>query len=160
MNESITTVDALSEAHYYFLSLWPGYEQDKSLGALRIGNRLIPIPFRNHTTLVRAGNNGSQRLIQATTTYFSDLGAIPAFQLDPQTDPPDFHRYLLTNGFRKRSEEAWMVLAKDRPPSLNINPHVHVRRLGQSSTAYRIQAYLDCYVINFRCPGTRRGWFR
>lgn len=142
----------LGDAHYEFLSLWPGAVQRKTNAATLVGNGLTPIPFRNHATFVRVQPEQIASLIAEVQAFYSALGAIPAFQLDPQTEPADFTEYLSRAGYRQQAEEAWMVFDRDHAGQEAANPAVQVERLDARSGEDAIQAYVDCYTLNFRTP--------
>jgi ribosomal protein S18 acetylase RimI-like enzyme len=152
INEIAGWINRLGNAHYRFLSLWPGYVRLDAYGAALIGNRLVPIPFRNHATFVRAQPGETSDLIETAHQFFQELGAIPAFQLDPETQPADFGERLLRAGFQKQVEEAWMVC--DLRPIQAAAPasDLHILQLDEASDERVIQAYIDCYNISFRAP--------
>jgi GNAT superfamily N-acetyltransferase len=121
-------------------------------GATLIGNHLIPIPFRNHATFVRTPHEQVDNLIHTVQAFYSDLGAAPAFQLDPETAPEDFAVTLDSFGFFKQAEEAWMVFDRRSAGDTNANPEVEIEQIEANGSNEAIQAYIDCYNISFRSP--------
>jgi GNAT superfamily N-acetyltransferase len=145
-------VEDLGHAHYRFLGLWPGAVETRVYGALLAGNRLAPAPFRCHATFVRTQPDQVTPLIHAVESFYRDLGALPAFQLDPGTLPPDFAARVQRAGFRHQVDEAWMVYDAGQTPGRAANPAVTLEVLAPSSPDAAIQAYIDSYNINFRTP--------
>src|SRR3954447_23820488 len=90
-----TNITAICEAHYNFLSLWPGSLREDGGGAVMIGNRLVPIPFRSHVALVRSQSEDIPALIERANVFYQAIAAAPAFQLDPETIPADLPQRLL-----------------------------------------------------------------
>lgn len=142
----------LAEAHYRFLGLWPGFVERRAYGARLVGNRLTPAPFRNHTALVRSRPHQVAPLIHEVRHFYQAIGALPAFQLDPETAPAGFAEHLLAAGFRKHVEEAWMVWDRQQAGQGQPNPAAQVEQVGTESSQEAIQAYIDCYNISFRAP--------
>ena len=149
----------LGKAHYEFLRLWPGAVQENDPDALLAGNRLAPIPFRNHATFVRTAGDRAARLIGKVRAFYADLEALPAFQLDPDTAPDDFAKLLVAAGFRKQVEEAWMVFDSAHSGHARANPAVEVSRFGANGPEQAIQAYIDCYNVSFRTPAQATAGF-
>jgi ribosomal protein S18 acetylase RimI-like enzyme len=145
-------INRLGEAHYDFLSQWPGYVREHMFGAALIGNRLIPIPFRSHATFVRTSRERVDILLHAVWEFCTELGAIPAFQLDPETAPDDFAVSLVASGFFKQVEEAWMVFGRQYAENVSPNPDVEVEYIKARSSDATIQAYIDCYNVSFHSP--------
>jgi GNAT superfamily N-acetyltransferase len=145
-------IHQLGDAHYTFLSLWPGYVRTQTCGTALIGNRLIPIPFRNHATFVRTRHEQVDTLIHAVREFYAGLGAVPAFQLDPETAPEDFAVSLVASGFFKQVEEAWMVFDPQCAGNASANPEVEIGQIEAHSSDEAIRAYIDCYNVSFRSP--------
>jgi GNAT superfamily N-acetyltransferase len=143
---------SLCEAHYRFLSLWPESVREDRFGAAFIGNRLLPIPFRNHVALVRSRPEQAAWLIERANAFYQQLAAPLAFQLDPATTPLDFPAMLARAGYEKQVEEAWMVCPVREVPVTLDQTGVTVIQLTPTSPASLIQAYIDCYNISFRAP--------
>jgi ribosomal protein S18 acetylase RimI-like enzyme len=143
---------SLCEAHYSFLSLWPGYVREEYAGAALIGNRLIAMPFRNHVALVRCQDEDAPSLIQRANEFYSALDVPPAFQLDRATTPPNLPDLLLAQGYRKQNEEVWMLCPVVDTPAAPPPAHVTIEQLTPSSPEAWIQAYVDCFNISFGAP--------
>ena len=143
---------SLCEAHYDFMSAWPDFVREDWVGATFIGNRLLPIPFRNHVALVRSQPEDADALIERASTFYRALAAPPAFHLDPATTPPDLPARLVRAGYSKQVEEIWMVCALEEASSALAPAGVTIEQLTPASPASLIQAYIDCYNISFRAP--------
>jgi ribosomal protein S18 acetylase RimI-like enzyme len=145
-------IEQLSAAHYRFLSLWPGAVRTQTHGALLVGNRLVPIPFRSHATLVRARPDQVEGLIRAARGFFTGLGALPAFQLDPETWPADLPAALVRAGFQPQVEESWMTCDPATAGQGINGPALQIEPLTAESSPAAVQAYVDCYNTSFRTP--------
>jgi len=148
---SISIAD-LCEAHYRFLSFWPGAVRGEYAGAALIGNRLIPIPFRSHVALVRSQPEDVPDLIEHANGFYQDMGAPPAFQLDLETTPTDLPQSLLDAGYIKQTEEVWMLCPLSDAPLDAPPAHVTIEQVTPASPDFLIQAYIDSYNISFRAP--------
>jgi GNAT superfamily N-acetyltransferase len=148
MNE----IEQLCEAHYRFMSLWPGSVREDWAGAAWIGNRLLPVPFRNHIALVRSQPQEVVALIERASSFYEQWGAQPAFQLDAATTPVDLPETLKSSGYIKQTEEVWMLCEVAERPTVPSPTHVVVAMLTPDSPETWIQAYIDCYNTNFRTP--------
>src|SRR5262245_3563861 len=135
-----SNIVALCEAHYRFLSFWPGSVREDYVVATLIGNRLVPIPFRSHVAIVRSRPEDVPGLIERANVFYMNVGAPPAFQLDPETTPGDLPESLLAAGYIKRSEEVWMLCPLSEAP-LDLPPsHVAIEQVTPTSSDALIQA--------------------
>ncbi len=134
------------------MSLWPDYVRQDRAGAALIGNRLLPIPFRNHVALVRSQANDADALIEHASVFYRSLDSAPAFQLDATTTPADFPKRLVRAGYSKQVEEVWMLCHVADLPIAPIPKQVTIKQLTPESPNSLIQAYIDCYNISFRAP--------
>lgn len=151
MSQPIGIID-LCEAHYNFLSLWPGSVREEYAGAALIGNRLISIPFRSHVALVRSRSEDVPALIERANTFYEDIGAPSAFQLDPETTPANLPQSLSNAGYIKQTEEVWMLCPLNEAPLTPPPAHVIIAQVTPDSPDALIQAYIDSYNISFRAP--------
>lgn len=148
----ISDIVDLCEAHYHFLSLWPGYVREEYAGAAFTGNRLIAMPFRNHVALVRSQPDDVTALMRHATDFYTSLGVLPAFQLDRETTPHDLPAALARNGYAKQNEEIWMLMGLAEGAPVPPAPHITIEQLTPSSPETSIQAYIECFTVSFRVP--------
>ena len=154
-----TDINLLCEAHYHFLSLWPGYGREDWAGAAFISNDMITMPFRNHVALVRSQLDDVPALIEHANTLFPALGALPAFQLDRATTPVDLPDHLMYAGYHKQAEEIWMlcsIAATSIPPT---PPHIAIEQLTSASPEPLIEAYIQCFTTSFGVSDSSKSGF-
>lgn len=147
---------SLGEAHYHFLSQWPGFVRENFAGAALIGNRQIAMPFRNHVALVRSTPADAPHLIARATDFYQELKVLPAFQLDRATRPPELPDLLLSSGYVKQTEEVWMTCAVsdtagDAPAAPAASP-LTIEQITTASPEAWIDAYIRCFNTNFGVP--------
>ena len=148
----ISDIVDLCEAHYHFLSLWPGYVREEYAGAAFTGNRLIAMPFRNHVALVRSQPDDAAALIDHANDFYGALGVLPAFQLDRETTPHDLPAALVRSGYAKQNEEIWMVMGLAESVDVPLTHPLTIEQLTPSSPDVWIQAYTESFTVNFRVP--------
>lgn len=150
---------SLGEAHYYFLSQWPGYVRENFAGATLIGNRQIAMPFRNHVALVRSTWADAPRLIARATDFYRDLNVPPAFQLDRSTTPAELPDLLIDSGYVKQTEEVWMTCAVEGAPASPVISSLVIEPITPASPDTWINAYIHCFNTNFGVPEPSQSGF-
>jgi GNAT superfamily N-acetyltransferase len=116
-------------------------------GAIYSIGKYITDNYWNYASLVRTKSENVARLIERVEKFSKENDRVPAFYLDPFTEPVNLNEMLEQVGFELKDQEIWM-LHDDKTAVEEIKDNSNVKMQRVSSTS-QMKRYVDMFNVGF-----------